>query len=66
MKGWRKNILKNHLLIYLILLELILSIIFLFIFYSTNNIYFKGVFVGLTISWVTSAIAYAFQKYYGL
>ncbi len=66
MKEWRKNILKNYLLLALILLEIILSAVFLIVFYSTSNVYFKGVFVGLTISWVTSAIAYAFQKFYGL
>ncbi len=66
MKDWRRNILKNYLLPSLIFLELILSFIFLIVFYSTSNVYFKGVFVGLTISWVTLTIAYAFQKFYGL
>ncbi len=66
MKEWRKNILKNNLVLALVLLELILSIIFLFIFYSTNNIYFKGVGVGLTIAWVTGGVAYFIQKYYRL
>ncbi len=66
MKEWRKNILKNYLLPALIFLEIILSVIFIIVFYSTSNIYFKGVFVGLTISWVTLTIAYFFQKFYGL
>jgi len=66
MKEWRRNILKNYLLPALIFLEIILSVIFLIVFYSTSNVYFKGVFVGLTISWVTSAIAYLFKKFYGL
>ncbi len=46
----------------LILFELVLSVIFLSLSYFTSNIYFKGVAVGLIISWVTSALAYLYKK----
>jgi len=46
----------------LILLELVLSVIFISVGYLTGNTYFRGVGVGLIIAWVTSAIAYLFKK----
>jgi hypothetical protein len=42
----------------LILFELILSVIFVALGHLIGNAYFRGVGVGLIISWVTSAIAY--------
>jgi len=42
----------------LILLELILSAIFVLVGHLIGSAYFRGVGVGLIISWVTSAIAY--------
>ena len=42
----------------LILLELILSVIFVVLGHLIGSAYFRGVAVGLIISWVTSAIAY--------
>ncbi len=62
METWRKNILKNHLVEALTILELVLSVIFLSISYLTGNIYFKGVGIGLVIAWVTGGIAYLFKK----
>lgn len=62
MAAWRKNILDHHLIEALIILELVLSAIFLVISYLTGNIYFKGVGIGLVIAWVTSAIAYLYKK----
>ena len=62
MQTWRKNILEHHLIEALIILELVVSTIFLSISYPTGNIYFKGVGVGLVIAWVTGAIAYLFKR----
>ncbi len=59
---WRQRLLEQHLLTALIVLELVLSVIFLLIAYLTGNIYFKGVGIGLVIAWVTSGIAYLFKK----
>ncbi|MEM0150003.1 MAG: hypothetical protein QXW10_03850 [Candidatus Micrarchaeaceae archaeon] len=59
---WRRKLLEQHLLAALITLELVLSVVFLLVAYFTGNIYFKGVGVGLVISWVTSGIAYLFKK----
>jgi len=42
----------------LILLELILSVIFVVLGHLIGNAYFRGVGVGLIISWVTSVLAY--------
>jgi len=42
----------------LILLELVLSVIFVVLGHLIGNAYFRGVGVGLIISWVTSVIAY--------
>jgi hypothetical protein len=62
MQAWRKNILEHNLLEALIVLELVLSVIFLAISYITGNLYFKGVGIGLVIAWVTSAIAYLIKR----
>ena len=59
---WRRRLLGQHLLTALILLELVLSVIFILIGYLTGNIYFRGVGVGLIIAWVTSGIAYLLKK----
>jgi hypothetical protein len=42
----------------LILLELILSVIFVILGHLIGSAYLRGVGVGLIISWVTSVIAY--------
>jgi hypothetical protein len=42
----------------LILLELILSVIFVVLGHLIGSAYLRGVGVGLIISWVTSVIAY--------
>ncbi len=46
----------------LILLELVLSVVFIVVGYLTDNNYFRGVGVGLIIAWVTSAIAYLYKR----
>ncbi len=61
MKPWRRNILK-HSLEAIVLLEFILSVIFFVISYINKNIYFKGVAVGLLISWVTGLVVYLFRR----
>ncbi len=61
-RPWRMRILKDYLLAALILLELVLSAIFLLLSYITRSLYFKGVGIGLVIAWVTSAIAYLIRK----
>jgi len=59
---WRLKLLRERLDTTLILLEAILSVIFILVGYLTSNIYFRGVGVGLVIAWVTGAIAYLFKK----
>ena len=59
---WRRRLLEQHLLTALILLELVLSVIFILIGYLRGNTYFRGVGVGLIIAWVTSGVAYLFKK----
>lgn len=61
-KPWRMRLLEYHLLTMLILFEIILSIIFFLVSYFTHNIYFKGVGVGLVISWATGGIAYLIKN----
>ncbi len=61
METWRKKVLER-LDTALILLEFVLSAIFIFVGYSIGNIYFRGVGVGLIIAWVTSAIAHLYKK----
>ncbi len=46
----------------IILLEFVLSIIFISIGYIVDKIYFSGTGVGLTIVWVTGAIANLYRK----
>lgn len=62
MQAWRKNIVEHHLVEALVLLEMVLSVIFLVISYATGNVYFKGVGIGLVIAWVTGAVAYLYKK----
>ncbi len=42
---------------YVTVLEFVVSIIFLVIGHLLGNAYFRGVGIGLVISWVTSALA---------
>ncbi len=58
---WRKSIL-NRLDTTLIVFELVLSVVFIVVGYLIDNHYIRGVGVGLTIAWVTSAIAYLYKK----
>jgi len=44
----------------LILFELVLSVVFIVVGYLIDNNYIRGVGVGLTIAWVTSALAYLY------
>jgi len=46
----------------LILFELVLSVIFSLVGHLINNMYLRGIGVGLIISWVTSALAYLYKK----
>jgi hypothetical protein len=46
----------------LIVFELVLSVVFIVVGYLIDNHYIRGVGVGLTIAWVTSAIAYLYKK----
>jgi hypothetical protein len=54
----RKKYLWGRLDTILTLFDLVLSVIFLILSYLINNIYIKGVGVGLLIAGVTSALAY--------
>jgi hypothetical protein len=60
MEEWRKRILRR-LDITLIVFELVLSVIFISVSYSTGSLYFRGVGIGLVIAWVTSAVAYLYK-----
>jgi len=44
----------------LILFELVLSVVFIVVGHLIDNNYIRGVGVGLTIAWVTSALAYLY------
>jgi hypothetical protein len=57
-----KKIQMGQLLPILVVFELVLSVVFILVGYLTGNIYFRGVGIGLVISWVTSAIAYFVVK----
>lgn len=46
----------------LILFELVLSVVFIVVGHLIDNYYIRGVGVGLTIAWVTSALAYLYRK----
>ena len=59
---WRRNLTYATLILTLILFELIVSVIMLLVGHLTGNAYFRGVGVGLIISWVTSALAYLIVK----
>jgi hypothetical protein len=59
---WRKNLDYATLILMLILFEFIVSVIMLLVGYLTGNAYFRGVGIGLIISWVTSALAYFIVK----
>lgn len=49
-------------LFYLVLLEFIVSIVMLLVGHLMGNAYFKGVGIGLLISWVTGGLAYLIVK----
>jgi NADH:ubiquinone oxidoreductase subunit 3 (subunit A) len=55
---WRSQLNYATLILTLILFELILSIIFSLVGHLIDSAYFRGVGIGLIISWVTSALAY--------
>jgi uncharacterized membrane protein len=57
---WRIKLLKK-LDITLIAFELVLTAVFILFSYLVNNLYFRGVGVGLLIAGVTSIIAYIFK-----
>ena len=59
--GFRDRILRR-LDMTLILFELVLSVIFSLVGHLISSAYFKGVGIGLIISWVTSALAYLYRK----
>ena len=44
----------------LVLFELVLSVVFIVVGHLIDNNYIRGVGVGLTIAWVTSALAYLY------
>ncbi len=50
--GWKR------VLLYLVVLELVISIAALLVGHLAGNRYFDGVGVGLLISWVTGGLAY--------
>ncbi|VVB73456.1 Uncharacterised protein [uncultured archaeon] len=52
-----KKILRNLPKI-LIAFELVLSMVFIILGHFMNNMYLRGVGVGLVIAWATSALAY--------
>lgn len=52
----------NHLGVTLIVFDLILSVIFFVVGYSSGSAYVRGIGVGLTIAWVTSAIAHFVRR----
>jgi len=60
-KPWRRRILE-HAIEVLVIFELILSLIFFVLVYLTNDAYFRGVAVGLLISWVTGGIIILFKR----
>lgn len=56
MDRWRSTLVK------IVLLELIVSVIFIVLGYTSGSDYFRGVGVGLLIAWVTGALAYFIVK----
>lgn len=59
---WRSRLTYATLIQILVVFELVLSAMLLSVSYLTGNLYFKGVGIGLLISWVTSALAYFVVK----
>lgn len=59
---WRSQLSYATVILMLVLFELILSVIFLSLSHIWGSAYFRGVGIGLTISWVTSAMAYLIVK----
>jgi len=57
-KTWREKYVWGRVDVALVLLEIVLSAIFVAIGYFTGNPYFRGVGIGLTIAWVTGALAH--------
>jgi len=53
---WRSTLVK------LVVLELALFVVFFVLGHIIGNAYFRGVGIGLLISWVTGAIAYFIVK----
>ena len=60
-KEARRKVVERYVLQALALLELILSLVFFVASRVSGSAYFKGVAVGLLISGVTTAIAYAVE-----
>jgi len=56
MDKWRSTYIK------LVILELVLCVMFFVLGHIMANAYFRGVGVGLLISWVTGALAYFLVK----
>ena len=52
MDKWRSTYIK------LVVLEFVVCVVFFVVGHITGNAYFRGVGVGLLISWVTGALAY--------
>ena len=48
----------STLVLWLALLEFIISVIMLLVGHLTGNAYFQGVGIGLVIAWATSILAY--------
>jgi len=46
----------------LVVFEFVLSIIFFIISYLNSSMYFRGVAVGLLISWVTGGVVILFKR----
>ncbi len=59
---WRRRFLRR-LDLTLLVFDLVLSVIFLVVAFVTGNAYFRGVGVGLTIAWVTAAVAILYRRF---
>lgn len=59
---WRRPRTWKGALLALILLEFIIYIAMFLVGHLINNAYFRGVGVGLLISWVTGGLAYLIMK----
>lgn len=62
---WRRQLLRR-LDLTLMVFDLVLSVVFLAVALVTGNVYFRGVGVGLTIAWVTAAVAVLYRRYAGV